>query len=402
MALEKPLASLTERDLQDLISNGVSERRTIEYKRSLPESTDEAKKEFLADVSSFANAVGGSLIYGMEEANGLPIAVNGLKILNADDEKLRLENIIRDGIAPRIIGVELSEPIPISAGGAAFVIRIPQSWNSPHMVTFKRHSKFYSRNSAGKYPLNVEELRAAFAFSDTTRERLRDFRAERLSKIVASLTPVKLPTGPSVVLHVIPLSAFESVTRFDASELTRRLDLRLVQPIFTETANNAQVNFDGYLVFEQTKLNEPAWAYAQVFRNGSIETVNASIFYREEKLIPSVEFEGRLLRDSIPRYLTTLKKLGIQPPVFLGLSLLGVLGYAMEVTRPPYVSFSRGTNPFDRDSFILPDAIVETFETGLDAILKPAFDSIWNAVGRTDSPYYRGLEWLGLNVFSRQ
>jgi hypothetical protein len=63
MPLEKPTDSLLESDLQELITNGVTERRTIEYKEALPGSNDEAKTEFLNDVSSLANAAGGSLVY---------------------------------------------------------------------------------------------------------------------------------------------------------------------------------------------------------------------------------------------------------------------------------------------------------------------------------------------------
>jgi hypothetical protein len=51
--LDKRILDLTEGDLRELITNGVTERRDIEYKGQLPGTNDEAKKEFLADVSSF-------------------------------------------------------------------------------------------------------------------------------------------------------------------------------------------------------------------------------------------------------------------------------------------------------------------------------------------------------------
>ncbi len=47
---------ITEDDLHALIENSISEGKTIEYKQELPNNSDSAKKEFLADVSSFANA----------------------------------------------------------------------------------------------------------------------------------------------------------------------------------------------------------------------------------------------------------------------------------------------------------------------------------------------------------
>ncbi|MCK5240903.1 ATP-binding protein [bacterium] len=48
-----------------MISNQIQESRTIEYKESLPGNSDQDKREFLADISSFANAAGGDLLYGI-------------------------------------------------------------------------------------------------------------------------------------------------------------------------------------------------------------------------------------------------------------------------------------------------------------------------------------------------
>jgi hypothetical protein len=395
MALEKALESLSEGDLQELITNGISERRTIEYKRTLPGQTDDEKKEFLADVSSFANAAGGHLIYGMRETGGLPDALVGMQVADANAEKLRLESMIRDGIAPRISGVGISEPITVS-GGVAFVLRVPRSWLSPHMVTFKAHSKFYSRNSAGKYPLNVEELRTAFAFSEATRERLRNFRADRISKIVAGLAPVSLASGPVVVLHVVPLSAFEFARRFDAFALAQLDSPRFtLQPIYATSAYNSRYNFDGYLIYEQMHPEQPAWSYLQMFRDGSIESVSASIL-KSRKRIPSLPFEGKLLHHSLPQYIAALKKLGAYPPLFVGISLLGVTGYLMGLPVSQFFFFDEASSQtIDRDSIIVPEITVETFGSNLDEAIKPAFDSIWNAAGRAESIYYEGSEWKG-------
>src|SRR5258708_28643064 len=72
MVLNKSLESIQESDLQALVDNQVTERKTTEYKEALPGNADGDKKEFLADVSSFANASGGDLIYGIKEQSGVP------------------------------------------------------------------------------------------------------------------------------------------------------------------------------------------------------------------------------------------------------------------------------------------------------------------------------------------
>ena len=63
--INKRIEDIRERDLQELIDNNVLEGKTIEYKRELPGTSDTNKKEFLADVTSFANTSGGDLIYGV-------------------------------------------------------------------------------------------------------------------------------------------------------------------------------------------------------------------------------------------------------------------------------------------------------------------------------------------------
>ncbi len=100
--IPRPLNDITEADLAALIANGVAEGRTIDYKRSLPGNTDADKKEFLADTSSFANSGGGDLVFGMDEAAGLPTQIVGIQASDLDLEIRRLDSILAAGLSPRI------------------------------------------------------------------------------------------------------------------------------------------------------------------------------------------------------------------------------------------------------------------------------------------------------------
>lgn len=68
--INKHLDEISLDDLKQLRNNVVSEGKTIEYKQQLPTNSDGDRKEFLADISSFANASGGDLIFGITEENG--------------------------------------------------------------------------------------------------------------------------------------------------------------------------------------------------------------------------------------------------------------------------------------------------------------------------------------------
>ena len=86
-----------------VVADEVEEGRTIEYKLELPSGKDSERKEFLADESSFANAAGGDLLYGIEEkrdvsgnTTGIPESLPGLAGINADEVIRRLVRAATD------------------------------------------------------------------------------------------------------------------------------------------------------------------------------------------------------------------------------------------------------------------------------------------------------------------
>ena len=371
--IRKNADEITEQDLQDLVDNSVLESKTIEYKQALPGNSDSQKKEFLADVSSFANASGGDLIYGIRanENTGEPELLDGLAVQNVDNEIARLENIIRDGIRPRISSITV-RPINLSNTNVALIIRIPRSWNIPHRVVFKNDGKFHARNSNGKYPLDVGELRTMFDLSETLAEKIRNFRENRISTIVANEGPVPLVDNPKIVLHLIPMGSFSPGQRYDFA-IAGNLRTRMVP--MNCSGWDDRYNLDGFLTYSTVK-KEGSHTYTQLFRNGIIEAVDSRTMGRQESL-PSIYYERQLMQ-SLKAYLAVMIDLTVETPILLFLSLTGVRGCRMEVGR----SFSQG-HAIDRDMLLLPEIIIENYDMPTEDILKPCFDSIWNACGFT-------------------
>ena len=145
----KQLLEITETDLLTLKENQVAESREIEYKAELPGKSDGEKREFLYDVSSFANSIGGDLVYGVSAHQGIPTDVGGIEIADPDQEILRLESIIRDCIQPRIMRVA-TQVVSLTNSKSVIIIRIPKSWIMPHMVIYRGLQRFYSRDSRVK------------------------------------------------------------------------------------------------------------------------------------------------------------------------------------------------------------------------------------------------------------
>jgi len=380
----KRLDALTPNDLQALIDDVVSESsREIEFKESVGKD-DDAKREFLADVSSFANASGGDLLIGVRAENGVATSFVGIEATKVDSEILRLENLMRDGLDPRIPGVRTQEIPTPDEGGFVVVIRVPRSFAAPHMVKFKNLARFFTRNSAGKYQLDVHELRTAFTFADSVNTSLRDFRLERLARINADEMPVALLPNPKIVLHLIPLTAVDPSHQIDSTSLVRQFDQEF-RPINT-TAWNRRINFDGALAF--SSLGEGlAMSYTQVFRNGAIEAVEAFSMRREylekEHLIPSLAIEQTLI-EALERYLHVMKLMSLSPPYIVGLSLLDVRGLRMGVNQRHFEE----EHDIDRDDLVVPETLIEDDSLPAATILKPALDAIWQATGWPGSLNY--------------
>lgn len=388
--IAKNIDQITEEDLQALVDNSVIEHKTLEYKQALPSNADSDKKEFLADVSSFANASGGDLIFGIVEdkKTGTPKALEGLSVGNVSEEITRLDNIIRDGIKPRM-SVIAFQPISLSNSSVALVIRIPKSWISPHRVTFAGHDKFYSRSSNGKYPLDVGELRIAFNLSETITERIRNFRLDRISKIFANETPIPFLDTAKIVLHIIPIISFNPSQSYDISRVSS--NTTLMPPVCCAGWND-RYNLDGFLSYSASQKGK-SHSYTQLFRNGIIEAVEGLLLepHNGALIIPSIAYEREII-SSLGKYLNVLKTLDVEPPVFVFLTLLGVKGYSMAVDRWKFWIDESLT--MDRDILLLPEIIIDNYEVSVAKELRPCFDSIWNACGFPKDLYYNDAgEW---------
>lgn len=377
--IEAPTAT----DLQLLVTNQVAEGKIVEYKLELPGGSDDDKREFLSDVSSFANASGGFLYYGVQEHQGIAVQVPGVKVADIDAEKQRMESLLRTSIEPRIPGVTI-EHVTLPSQTVVCVIRIPKSWALPHRVSFKGGAHFYSRNSAGKYQLDVAELRGLFTLSDTTTERIRDFRIERLSKIGSGATPLPMTEGEAkIVLHLIPIDAFDPARRLDLYLIAN--DPARIPPMQTMGWNH-RYNFDGFLTYSGNGKDGISDCYTQVFRSGIIEAVTENLLGQDRdgrKYIASVAYEQTLI-EAVATYLPIQRDLGAQTPIIASLALVGASGYVMSTN---WEVLGRG-HAIDRDVLVTPEVLIDDFSVDVARALKPAFDAIWNAAGYPGSRNY--------------
>lgn len=374
------LESITATDLQSLIDTGVKEGKTIEFKRDLPGDSSDERKKLLRAICSLANTAGGDLIYGVEAVDGVPVALPGLDGSDEDGIRLRIENSCRDGIQPRIPGLTM-RLVTLAGNCAVLVIRVRSSWAAPHRLGSDGH--FYARNSAGGYQLDVGELRQAFTLADGIVERIREFRIARLMKIEGNDGPVDLEPGVKAVFHMIPWSAFSGPTnpRIEPSDVHRR-----AFSVMGTSATRSDLNLDGFLQHSPGS-NGTSKVYTQLFRNGSIETVSVfSNIQSTERPVPSAFIENQLVR-LVGEFTRQLKMLDVGAPYIFFLSFLGIKNSHLLAGRSYFGEVApivqRGT-----DSLLLPEVMVEAEQFDPAEVLRPLFDSYWNAYGYERSSSY--------------
>lgn len=384
MSINKPIANIVKGDLDDLLQARVKEARNIEYKQGLPGFSDDDKREFLADVSSFANGAGGDLLYGVTAQDGVPTDIQGLPQFNFDETKLRLEDMLRNGIEPRIPGIEFSE-IPGFSAGPVLLMRIPRSFAWPHIVKFKNWSRFFTRSSAGKYQMDVGELRAAFAVSESLGEKFKRFRVERVSRIVAGESPVLMGSGPKVVLHIIPFTDIRIGPHLSGDQKS------IVRSRFVPHGgvDKSTYNADGFLQILDFG-DATAEAYSLLFWNGVIESAWTRVVgdVGDQAWIRGRHFEEGTV-STVASSVVGLNELGVPPPILIMATFVGVRGLAVYV-GDRFDRFRR-SYPIDRDVLLLPDVVMDSHQSdsGMIAqLLRPLLDGLWNASGLEGSPSY--------------
>ncbi len=172
------LRHTTAAHLQRLIDDKVPESALLELKRGPPGKGDAqwhagqqlpeaSRNQLLAHVVAFANAEGGHLVLGIDEAEGgsrVATALSPLPRIMLLAETIR--NQIRDLIEPQLLHVEV-HPVASSDGAADgfLVIRVAPSARAPHRVSSTR--LITTRRANGTEPMTMREAQ------DLTLQRAR-------------------------------------------------------------------------------------------------------------------------------------------------------------------------------------------------------------------------------------
>ncbi|BER91782.1 MAG: hypothetical protein PWP60_1348 [Candidatus Atribacteria bacterium] len=376
----------------NLIDNGISEGKTLDYKKELHLDKPSEKKEFLADVSSFANTEGGWLIFGVEEEGGKPKKVCGIEVDDEDELKQKINNLLLTGVETKITGV--TSNFVTYKGKRILALHIPRSYLKPHRVTLEKDYRFYARNDSGKYLMDVDELRLAFTASEQWADRIRRFREERLATLLGGDYPSPLFkfSPPWYTLHIVSYGAFSPGRNYPLPDFYKHSDLMgLVYNYFPNYSPNA----DGAILWRK---QENMCEYLQLFRNGVVEFLGNECF---ETTNSGLELHLNCFEETILEYLKMgvplLQQLGVESPLAVFITLCGVRGCRIHqgllehLKRNPEFLIRKeiGAGAITREVLFIPEVVIENYASlEPDKLLRPCFDVLWNAFGFPGSPNY--------------
>lgn len=363
--------AIDETVLRSLVDNQVAERRDLEYKRDLPGRADEDVKEFLADVTSLANAQGGDLIFGMEEAEGVAAILVGIETTDPNAEILRLENSLRDNVAPRLIGLR-THWVPLAEGRGVILLRVPASMNAPHQIVFKKTRRFWGRSTKGKYEMDVHELRHAFTQSEQLPQRFLKLHEQAIAMAQGTDMPFAVQAGPIAVLSVAPLGLFREETKIPIER-----DQAVVP--FRSGGYNSTDMIEGVLLHGAPNPETgEVFSFALTHRSGRVDCafpiggVRDGNHGQELRLVwPSLFEEGLL--DMARSSQNRLAPFGLEGPWVVLATALGVRGYVVMEDR--YFA----SEPAFRDRVLLGQLVLDRIE---EEGLLPIAENLWLLFGK--------------------
>ena len=234
----------------------------------------------------------------------------------------------------------------------------------------------------------MTEMRQMFTHGQLIREGFREFCRERLDIITdkeRDTTGIDDSAG-LLVVHIAPLSLLSANDEVDIRALYDNHFTNL-RPI-DSMGPNRRFNFDGMVVYSG---GERLTAYTQVFRNGVIESAFGDFLKYNDRyktnVVPGLYLE-RVFFETIPLYFQAYADVGVPPPFVVQVTLDGVKDAHYAYQEGFY--FGHPIPRLDRDRMFLAECMIESVDGAADIhrALKPAFDSLYNAIDRAECPQF--------------
>ena len=223
-------------------------------------------------------------------------------------------------------------------------------------------------------------------------DRARRFRDDRLSGVVSRTNGRPLRTGPSCVVHLIPLASIAGRASVDV----RPLYYEGYQAFMFADWGGAtrDFNLDGLVVYPGSHTADIA--YSQIFRTGAMEAARyAGALNVEDPEDETVIWSGTisdLIRDSLIKFFEATKRWNIAGPAIAAAALLNIDGFLFV----PPGRYTRKAKS-DRPNLVLPEVWIDQLAAinDPDEFARPLLDMLWQAFGIERCMYYNAEgQWV--------
>lgn len=378
--IPRPIDQVTGSDIEALIANAVREGLRLDYKQAPIGNADADKREFVRDVCALANGDGGDIVLGIREEEGVAVDITDLGSIDLDQEILRLTAIVRSGLDPVLPGIQF-RAVTTSDGKAVLVIRVPRSWLGPHRVITLKDYQFYTRTSAGKHPMSMDEIRAAFGQQEILGERVAAFREKRLAVLGTPYQVVPLIGYQAAALvHLMPLAAAAKRSRVSFAKYDVLSQIGAAALGSHSFAHNAE----GFVLYTSSGEGDGrAIGYVQLFNDGSVEFLVLLPFNNGANRFASTFVAERILTfyRSVAEF---YKAQAVPPPVVAMFSLVGADQVVFSTPRAFEDEGAKLRMPVLKCN----ETLIDNLDLPAHTALRPMFDHLWQAYGFAHCPHY--------------
>lgn len=194
--------------IRQLVANAEPEGPRLDYKQEINTARTTEKRELAKDITSFANEIGGTLIYGIPEDQSNPQAAPTPARPYGIDPIVGLEETVENIYASvitqllpeyRIRRVDLTE----YPGKVCYIMWTPESWVGPHMVQGYSDARFYRRGQFRTVTMSERDVEERYRRRLSTHSAAEEFlKSEDTSHL---LTSYNNQTQVVTTLKIVPL-----------------------------------------------------------------------------------------------------------------------------------------------------------------------------------------------------
>jgi hypothetical protein len=243
-------------------------------------------------------------------------------------------------------------------------------------------------------------LRLAAAINES-KLRLRDdappsasvgLIAERVAAVSddkRELLPIPLVGPFKLVVHIVPATASAvdpSAVEKDRPVLVAGFGYR--DPMARELVTSGRFNEDGFFVWERYPDVWTTSSYVQVFRDGCLEAVDCNTgsysgMADNLEMLSALGLKDRV-QGSVAHYISYLRGLGVESPLVVGLTCLGLVHPHDPGNYRELVISDMRAGRFTRKSVQAPAQIVHD-SSKIEEATKRMLDTVFQAAGLADS-----------------